>query len=157
MKRIGVTILVFSTLLIQSCSITGLTTGIIINSRSFEEIPVHEDTLQALPSDNEIKVTLQGGKNHYGKFLKVEILEDNENITLSNTNGHKDSTSNQKAMIGDWSISIEMGKEILRFTNEEVEKISVYQKNYAPIIGFTIGLMIDFMIFHNIHLDFGPH
>lgn len=108
MKRIGVTILVFSTLLIQSCSITGLTTGIIINSRSFEEIPVHEDTLQALPSDNEIKVTLQGGKNHYGKFLKVE-------------------------------------------------KISVYQKNYAPIIGFTIGLMIDFMIFHNIHLDFGPH
>jgi hypothetical protein len=133
-------------LFLYSCSIVGLTTGIIIDLKSYEEMIMNKDTLKTLTSDDWLKIQLKNGETHYGKFNRFEILNNNK-VGTSITDIYKDSLSTSNT-VNDWNIVIDKKQGVSGFSDDEIKQIKIHQRTYAPIRGFALGFMIDFIVYN---------
>jgi len=138
-------LLISNSLFLYSCSIIGLTTGIIIDLKSYEETTMNKDTLNTLTSKNQLKIRLKNGETHYGKYNRLEILNDTGAYT-PNTDKSEDSISTIYRD-NDWNIVIDEKTGVNSFHNNEITQIKIHKRGYAPLRGFAMGLMIDLIIY----------
>jgi hypothetical protein len=152
MRIISFSLIVSILFLLQSCSIIGLTTGIIYDSKSYDEVSLSADSLKKIKPNEYLKIYLTNGNKHVGRFNKIELL----NTIISDTATIDSSKNNllMKKMDDKWSLQIEKKYETKTFTNDEIEELKVYRNNYASLGGCALGLMIDTVILYLIFKDF---
>jgi len=139
-------LLILNSLFLCNCSIVGLTTGIIIDLKSYEETTINKDTLKTLTSKDQLIIRLKNGETHYGKFNRLETLNDSEAYTSKSVYS-EDSTSTLYRDSG-WNIVIEEKIGVSSFHNGEITQIKVHKRGYAPLRGFVLGFIIDFIIIY---------
>ena len=147
MKSVSIILLLIgSHFLIEGCSIIRLTSGIIIDSRSYQEKTVNEDTLKALTSRDIVGIRLKDGKIHYGKFYRLERTVKKE-AGITGTKLKKDSVSESEG-ITEWNLLLKKKGTVVGFKMSEIKRINIHKNTYAPIPELCLGFMIDFMVFN---------
>ena len=124
-------LLILNSLFLHSCSIVGLTTGIIIDLKSYEEKTLNKDTLQTLTSDDLLKIQLKNGETHYGKFNRFENLNDHKAGT-SITDIYKDSLSTCNT-VNAWNIIIDKKQGLSGYSDDEITHIKIQFVNIKSV------------------------
>ncbi|UCF64006.1 MAG: hypothetical protein JSW33_15800 [bacterium] len=128
-------LLLVNIFLLSRCSFVGLATGIIIDTRSYEEKAMNSDSLQTLTATDQLKIRLNNSKIRYGKFNRLEILNKAEAGTNSMNN-----RGDSAAMIipeKEWKVVINERIGERSYHKNEIRQIEIHKRGYAPVKGFA--------------------